>query len=83
MRLLRATFAHGRALSGRAPGQMMLPPTRPVTVNPKPERKARTRCRRLRPIPPLVYIYYMQRAETDAAAPPDAAATPSASPEKA
>jgi hypothetical protein len=35
------------------------------------------------PIPPLVYIFHMQRAETDAAASPDAAATPSASPEKA
>jgi hypothetical protein len=35
------------------------------------------------PIPPLIYVFYMQRAETDAAAPSDAAATPSASPEKA
>ncbi len=35
------------------------------------------------PIPPLIYVFYMQRAETDAAAPPDAAAMLSASPEKA
>jgi hypothetical protein len=35
------------------------------------------------PIPPLIYVFYMQRAQTDAAAPPDAATTPSASPEKA